>query len=79
MTLTVLLVLTEKMMRDGTEEYRMIYVDYYIEIYGKTISLDREIDAAELGIKDGDQYTVRVSSEGKITFVPVQLAAAEEV
>ena len=71
--------LTEKMMRDGTEEYRMIYVDYYIEIYGKTISLDREIDAAELGIKDGDQYTVRVSPEGKITFVPVQLAAAEEV
>ena len=57
----------------------MIYVDYYIEIYGKTISLDRGIDATKLGIKDGDQYTVKVGPQGKMTFVPVQLAATEDV
>ena len=57
----------------------MIYVDYYIEIYGKTISLDREIDAAKLGINDGDQYTVRVGPEGKMTFVPLSSTRQDEV
>ena len=57
----------------------MIYVDYYIEIYGKTISLDREIDATKLGIKDGDQYTVTVGPQGKMTFVPLSSTRQEEV
>lgn len=47
----------------------MLFVDYTFDLLDNgTIVMDKELDAKKLGVKNGDNYVVNVTFDGRIVF-----------
>ena len=50
----------------------MLFVDYVFDVLENgTIIMDKEVTAEKLGVKNGDQYTVNITWDGRIVFQKV--------
>lgn len=51
----------------------MLFVDYVFDVLDNgTIVMDRELKAESIGVKNGDQYVVNITWDGRVVFQRVQ-------